>query len=86
MAGVAAAVLFGAAFTVTMSVLTDLGFAADTADFVQTVTPGLGFWLVLAGGVIALAATVLVLLAGPLGPDARPAAGGAPPIRQQPYR
>ena len=61
---VSGAVLFGAALTVAMSVLTDLGFASTARDSVTTVSPGLGFWLILGGGVLAAGATVLTLPTG----------------------
>ena len=63
-AAAAGALLFGAALTVVMSVLGDLGFGSSTPDSVTTVSPGLGFWLVLGGGVLAIAATVCTLPIG----------------------
>jgi hypothetical protein len=61
-APVAAGLLFGVTLTVAMSVLTDLGFNIHDPDFVETVSPGLGFWLVLGGCALAIAAIVITLM------------------------
>ncbi|HWE88287.1 MAG TPA: hypothetical protein VG317_02335 [Pseudonocardiaceae bacterium] len=80
LAAVSGAVLFGVALTVGVSVLGDLGFAKATNDYTETVSPGLGFWLILAAGLLGIAAVVLALLTGG---SASPGVESEPPTPPQ---
>jgi hypothetical protein len=67
-APVTAALLVGAAWTVWLSISSDVSTSTKTADYTGTVAVGIGFWLLMVGAVLAVAAGVLALL---------PAAGAA---------
>ncbi|MFF1608391.1 hypothetical protein ACFVYA_11465 [Amycolatopsis sp. NPDC058278] len=88
-AGARTALVAGAAGTTAavwmlgMDVSATLSYESDEGTFTSHYTTGIGFWLLIGGGIVALMALVAAVLAGRRAPGAAPAGPPPGPYQQQ---